>query len=250
VLGRNLWLLLLLSALVVGLPTGVMAVAQMSTLSLSPTEPFSTARVAISLGGVFVSLACNAVLQAAVIHATVTDLAGRRVTFGESLAMGLRFFLPLVGISIIAGVGCMIGAIFFIVPGVLLGLALIVAAPAEVMERVGVFGALGRSVELTRNHRGVIFALVIIYVFILWIIQAVFAVFAAVVIGSTMRSVSAPPGELPGGMMAVLWVQAALNLVVTTLLSSLSSVGIASIYFELRETKEGVGAEQLAAVFD
>jgi hypothetical protein len=33
-------------------------------------------------------------------------------------------------------------------------------------------------------------------------------------------------------------------------IASLASAGLASVYFELRQIKEGVGAEQLAAVFD
>ena len=34
------------------------------------------------------------------------------------------------------------------------------------------------------------------------------------------------------------------------LVNLVSAVGIASLYFELRRVKEGVGVEQIAAVFD
>jgi hypothetical protein len=44
--------------------------------------------------------------------------------------------------------------------------------------------------------------------------------------------------------------QTIVQLVLTTLFASISSAGIASIYFELRQTKEGIGAAQLASVFD
>ena len=57
-------------------------------------------------------------------------------------------------------------------PGVLLALAWSVAAPVLVMERTGVFGAFTRSAELTRNHRGAIFALAILAGVVGFIIQA------------------------------------------------------------------------------
>jgi hypothetical protein len=254
VLGRNLWLLLLLSVLLVGLPTAAVNVAQLSLFSVNTADPFGAARLAIGVVAFLVSIASNAVLQGAVIHVTVNDLSGRRPELGESLAVGLRYFLPLLGISLIAGIGCFIGAIFFIIPGVLLALALSVAAPAEVMERTGVFGALGRSFELTRNNRGSIFVLGLAYIVVMWIVEMVVGGVVATVgfssIASSVRSASATPGQLPEGFRTIQWLSMGLGLVVSTLLASLSSVGVASIYFELRQVKEGVGAEQLAAVFD
>lgn len=250
VLGRNLWLLLLLSILLVGLPTAIVSVVQLSLFSANTADPFGAARLVIGVAAFLVSIASNAVLQAAVIHVTVNDLSGRRPELGESLAVGLRYFLPLLGISLIAGIGCFVGAIFFIIPGVLLALALSVAAPAEVMERVGVFGALGRSVELTRNNRGSIFVLALAYVVVMWIVEAVMGGVAIAIGFSSVRAASATPGQLPAGFQTFQWLSAGLGVVLNTLLASLSSAGVASIYFELRQTKEGVGAEQLAAVFD
>ena len=254
VLGHNFMLYLLLSALLVGVPTGVVSFLQTdSVFTASANDFFSAARIGLWAGGLLISIVCNAMLQGSVIHATVSDLAGRRTSFGESLAVGLRYFLPLLGISLIVGIGCFIGAVFFVVPGVLLALALCVAAPAEVMERSGVFGSLGRSVELTRNHRGAIFALVLGYFVVMWLIQMVVT---AVVAGFSLASLApnlraaGPPGAGPQTLQTVMWIETGMGLVVATLLASLSSVGIASIYFELRQAKEGVGVDQLAAVFD
>ena len=244
VLGRNLVMFLLLSALLVGLPTGLVNVAQLSLRDTSATGAAIAAQIALIFGGILVSIACNAVLQGAVIHATVNDLAGRRASFGESLAVGLRFLLPLVGISLIVAVCCTVGVIFFIVPGILLALVWSVAAPAEVMERVGVFGALGRSRELTRNHRAAIFALAIGYIVVLWIVEMVLG---AAIFAFIMSSGALTAGHMPPSLV---WGQAGIGVVGNTLLASLSSAGIASIYFELRQAKEGVGVEQLAAVFD
>jgi hypothetical protein len=45
-------------------------------------------------------------------------------------------------------------------------------------------------------------------------------------------------------------VQSVVAVVLQVVVSSLSAAGLAAIYFELRQAKEGVGVDQLAAVFD
>jgi hypothetical protein len=263
VLGRNFVTFLLLSVLLVGLPTAVISFIQLAAMSplLNPpatsdaanammAEAFSPLRIGLGFAALLVTLAGNATLQGAVIHATVGDLSGRRVSFGESLATGFRFFLPLVGIGLIVGIGCVIGFIFFIVPGVLLALVWSVAAPAEVVERVGVFGALGRSLELTRNHRGAIFALGVVYLVAVWIVEILMQGVLGVGFASSAAAVAASPAHTTWGFQNLMLMQTVINLISNTLFASLSSAGIASIYFELRQTKEGVGVEQLAAVFD
>ena len=166
-IGRNFALLLGLAVLLVGLPGAMLAFAQLSMMSgmlspVGPGDPFADVlapvRVGLWVPGVLIGVVGNAALQGAVIHASVSDLSGGRASFGECLRTGFRFFLPLFCIGLIVGIGCAFGFLIFIVPGVLLGLAWTVAAPAEVVERVGIFGALERSVVLTRNHRGAISA--------------------------------------------------------------------------------------------
>lgn len=248
VLGRNLLMFLLLSALLVGAPSALVNIGQLSIGATAGGAALFGAQLAMIFGGLIISVVCNAMLQGAVIHATVNDLAGRKTSFGESLAVGLRFFLPLVGISLIVAIGCAFGVMFFIIPGILLALVWCVAAPAEVMERVGVFGALSRSLALTRDHRGAIFALGLGYFVVVWIVEA--AITAVALTIGLGAGFTAAGGRALAGVQTLAWVQAGFGLVANTLLASLSSAGIASIYFELRHAKEGVGVEQLAAVFD
>jgi len=51
-------------------------------------------------------------------------------------------------------------------------------------------------------------------------------------------------------MRNLIAVQSVVGVMLQVVVSSLAAAGLAAIYFELRQTKEGVGAEQLAAVFD
>jgi hypothetical protein len=259
VLQHNLVTFLLLSVLLVGLPTAVVSFVQLSTMaplmtagaSADPSavfnQAFSPLRLLLGAVALVISIVGNSMLQAGVIHASVSDLSGDRASFGECLATGFRFFLPLFCIGLIVGICCAFGLLIFIVPGVLLALAWSVAAPTEVVERVGIFGALGRSVVLTRNHRGAILGLAVIYVVALWIVQSALSGGMMVSFGLGASGLGTRPG---GGFQNLMLLQTIVQLVLTTLFASISSAGIASIYFELRQTKEGIGAEQLAAVFD
>lgn len=260
VLGRNLVLFLLLSALLVGLPLAIVGYIQLSAVTplMNPAAPpadpssimsnlFSPLRIGLGIVGWLASIIGNAVLQGAVIHATVSDLSGKRPTFGDCLGTGFRFFLPLVAIGIIFGICFVLGLIIFIAPGVLLALAWCVAAPAEVMERTGIFGSFGRSAELTRNHRGAILVLAIALIVVQWIVQMVISG----VLGIGMGGAAAmSPATAGAGFQNLFVLQTVTSLVLATLFASVGQAGIASVYFELRQTKEGVGADQLAAVFD
>jgi hypothetical protein len=255
VLGRNFATFLLLAVLLVGLPT-----AASSFLQLAGTLPFfanpSAGADSLSpLGGAafaflpiswLIGAMANAVLQGAVIFGTISDLSGRKVSFGEALGTGWRFFLPLIGIGLISAVCCFFGFLIFIVPGVLLSLAWSVAAPAAVAERTGVFGAYSRSIELTRNCRAAIFGLAVIAVVIGFIVQAT----VTGVVAATGLGLATVGGAASGAMLTMVITQAVTNLVAQTLNAMIGSAGVASVYYELRFVKEGVGAEQLAAVFD
>jgi hypothetical protein len=261
VLGRNLVLFLLLSVLLVGLPTAVFGYVQLSVMTpliatpgTPPADPaalmnslFSPFRIGIGVAAWLASVIGNAVLQGAVIHATVSDLSGRRPTFGECLGTGFRFFLPLVAIGLIFGVCFVFGLFIFIVPGVLLALAWCVAAPAEVMERAGVFGSFTRSAALTRNNRGAILGLAIALVFAQWVVQSLISG----VLGIGMGAGAAATAGAAGNSFQNLFVyQTITSLVLATVFASVGQAGVASVYFELRQSKEGVGADELAAVFD
>jgi hypothetical protein len=255
-LGRNFVTFLLLSVLLVGLPSAILAFIQLGAMSSLWTSPaavfqnfFSPLSLSLALVGFLVAVAANSVLQGAVIHGVVSDLSGERASFGDCLSTGLRFLLPLIGIGVIAGIGSFLGALIFIVPGVILAMAWMVAAPAEVTERVGVLGALGRSLELTRNHRWAIFGLAVIFIIAQFIVQTVVNGVLSVGFGAG-ASASAFTGIAPKAFQNYLALQQVSSLIARTLLASVSSAGVATLYFELRETKEGVGAESLAKLFD
>src|SRR5207302_7500833 len=95
--------------------------------------------------------------QAVILHAAFQDMRGRAVNLGESLSVGLRRFLPIIGASILLSLGAAVGMLLLIVPGLILLTMWYVAIPACVVEELGPARSLGRSSELTRGNRWKIF---------------------------------------------------------------------------------------------
>jgi hypothetical protein len=184
-----------------------------------------------------VSLVTGAILQAAIISGAVGDMNGRQVSVAESLRIGLRAFLPLIGLSILLGIAVVIGLCLFIVPGVFLALMWCVAVPAYVIEQPGVFESFGRSAALTEGNRLRIFALGILF-FV-----------AALILGLVVGALSGILSFVTFGFFtyvnAVL-IQPAISSVVAAFGATLSAV----LYVELRRIKEGAGAATYAAIFD
>jgi len=206
-------------------------VSQVAGLFPSPMQG------AISIGIFLFQLAMSAAAKAAIIYGVIAGLGGRKASLSESLAKGLANWWPIVLISICVSVMTMIGYVLLFVPGILLAIRWIVAVPAQVMEGRGVFASMGRSAELTKGNRWSIFGLLIVSSLILIAIEL--AVGLAMAPGIAFAQALNTPGfQIIAAPI--------LSLVITPLFSA----GVASLYFELRSTKEGVGVEALASVFD
>jgi hypothetical protein len=225
-----------------GLPNLLMGLFQLRFAGGAAT--FELGWVGGSILGALAMLAATFVLQAAIVHATVADLNGRRVVLGDSLRTGLGHCLPLIGLAILTGLAVAIGLMLLIVPGLILMVAWSASVPAKVVEKIGVFDAFTRSRDLTRGRRWPIFGLFVLYAIAASILNAmILAAFA--------------PFALGKGLVADGSATSALNLIqlvadplVATITTLVSTAGLATLYYELRRTREGVGPEALASVFD
>ncbi|MES0812774.1 hypothetical protein ABLO27_24995 [Roseibium sp. SCPC15] len=110
-----------------------------------------------------------------------------------------------------------------------------VTAPAVVIENAG-FRGLGRSLALTKDYRwpivGCLFLAMIFAVIIFFVGGLIVALLAAV-------------GGIPGTILALIGLS-----VLYAVGTGLFSILTALIYARLREIKEGIGIEEIAAVFD
>jgi hypothetical protein len=200
----------------------------------SPSAVLGVSAWLMAIG--LVTIAISFVLSAALAHGTYADLSGRRASLGNCLLTGAREFLPLMGITFLSVAALIPAMLLLIVPGIILALAWSVVVPVRVVERVPVFDTFGRSAALTRGHRWAIFGLFVV----IW--------FGSIMLGAMIAPITtgAAFGTTHAAGVAGLLIQSAVG----ALTSVVTGTIVASIYYELRAIKEGVGPEQLAAVFD
>ncbi|MER8388363.1 hypothetical protein NKJ46_05680 [Mesorhizobium sp. M0166] len=235
VIGRNAGLCLGLAAVFSGLPTLVFQLWVLTRLamvtpvpaSIEPIFVWSYSSVAIGFG--LVSYILSLLLQASLVRATIEDLNGKQPSFGDCIAKAVSFLLPTLAIALLVGLGAGIGFMLLIVPGIMLALRWSVAVPALVQERLGVFGSMARSRDLTKGSRWALFGLFLILIIAVVTIQL--ALGAAIAL-------------FGGGMVG-----AVVDALVTSVTSMVMSIATAVSYVELRQVKEGTSVEELSQIF-
>jgi hypothetical protein len=110
------------------------------------------AAIGFAIVYLIVVLIANPIIVAAITLAIGETYLGRPVSFGGCLRSGVSVFVPLMGTSLLGGLGVMIGFILLVIPGIYLLLAWILILQVAVLERRFGFGALQRSRELMRGN--------------------------------------------------------------------------------------------------
>jgi len=215
----------------------IVGLAQVPTLVASAfLIPNVTARTGFSLsawlifmGVLFLQLFVSALAEASVVFGAFQDLRGKTVSAQESFARGLARFLPVVVLSLLMGLAVGFGLILCLVPGVLALAAFRVALPTCVVERLGPIQSISRSVDLTRGHwwpiLGVLFALFLVNL----------------AVAAALRAALPLQPALPYTLASWIW---------TVITTSCGAVFTAILYHDLRAVNEGIGIEEIAAVFD
>ncbi|MEQ8766084.1 MAG: hypothetical protein RL885_19355 [Planctomycetota bacterium] len=211
-----------------------------------PTQPPPASLYGWALAGWLVTLLCTQLVTATLVYAVFKELRKQKATIGECLSQGLARLFPVIGVALVAtllptlsmmpiialGVFAPMLLLLLVIPAGILFMfiycGLWVAIPAAVVERPGVFGALSRSWELTRNNRLAIFGLMVIIM-----------IFAALLAGLLVMVTNAL-GQ------ALAWVGLFANIPGISLMAVLTAV----TYHDLRVSKEGIGSEELASIFD
>ena len=167
-------------------------------------------------------------LFATLTHATICYLRGTPARISESLSWALGVLFPVIGITIIATIGTVLGTILLFIPGLMLMTMWWVAVPAAVVERTGIIESLRRSVELTRGYRWKVFG-VIIFIYI--------GQFALDRLTNVVLS-AAPIFNL------------VVNFLIMAAITAYFAVVTAVCYHDLRVLKDGIGTHDIAKVFD
>ena len=186
------------------------------------------------LGGIL-GMILGALTQGALIYAAVEHYRGRKAPIGASLRTAFARLLPIVVVGFLYGLAVTVGLFLLVIPGLLIAVIWLVVIPATVVEKKGIGEAFGRSRELTKGSFWPLFGLVVLYV----ILSAGIGFLAVSLTGMSPAT----------GAITITPAYVVLQLVSATVTGAIAAAGVAAVYYELRQNKDGVGAEDLADVF-
>jgi hypothetical protein len=144
--------------------------------------------IAGALIGAVISFAATYVVQASLIKA-VQDVRDGRIDLdlGETVRAAGPYILPVIGASILAGIGIAIGFILLIVPGLILLTYWSLIVPFIVLEGSGVFDSFGRSMRTVRGYAWRVFGTYVL-VFLILIAFAIVLGFILLLLPLWLRS--------------------------------------------------------------
>jgi hypothetical protein len=118
--------------------------------------------------GAIISLAATYVVQASLIKA-VQDVRDGRVDLdlSQTVQAALPYLLPVIGASLLAGIGIAIGLVLLIVPGLVLLTFWSLIVPFIVLGGSGVFEAFGNSMRTVRGYAWRVFGTYVLVFLIL-----------------------------------------------------------------------------------
>lgn len=169
------------------------------------------------------------VLQGAAMTFIISDAyLGKPLSAASGFRRALAHLSPLIGASVLAGLGILLGLLCLIVPGLLLIIRWVFVTQAIVLEGNDARASLGRSYELSRGNAGSLFGLFAGLGLLGFVIQLVHRALVP-------DSVDAVPG-----------LRELLGLVPQVLVTPLSAAAFTLAYFDARVRKEGFDLQGLA----
>lgn len=239
-IGENFAPLLIIGLLFTVAPTVAMYYGLFSSIGVSgtnwPTQIGAMGPTGYGIlgGGVLVIAVLNLISLCAITEIAILGAVGKKAVIGRVLAHALGNCIPVLIIGIIVAILSGLLAVLLIIPGIMFMLAAYVAIPAYVGQpEVGLWGAVKRSFDLTRNHRWGILGLIIV----LGLISGTVGGALGGTAGMIIRSTDSLPFSIVQGL-------------INGFSSVISQIFVAAIYVCLRQSKEKTMPETAAAVFE
>lgn len=216
----------------------IMLIVALPNLWIEMSKPVLVPGEAPNLGSFFAILGTSTLLgivlntigAAVILYGAFQRLRGQPLQPGAALQRAIARFLPLLGLAILYGLGLIVGFILLIIPCLILLAMWAVVVPACLVEGLGPIQSMSRSTQLTKGHRWQIFGML----FVLGLADAI----GLFILGLILAPI--------GGVTVV----AIVKLVWTAAWAVYFNCMLIMIYHDLRVAKEGVGTDQIAAVFD
>jgi len=173
-----------------------------------------SASATLAFVALIISLVATTLFTGMVVELVADVQDGRRdASAGQLLQAAKPVLGQLIPVGIVSGIGIVISFVLIVIPGLILLTIWSVAAPVVVLERPGVFAALGRSRELVRGNGWQVFGVILVlYVFV-------------IVISFIIEGVADSAGSGAGIVVRV---------IVGVLTAPLPALAASVMYFELR----------------
>ena len=194
------------------------------------------------VAGYIISLICQPLATAALIHGVFRRLRGERASLGDSLQTGLSRFFPVLGFSFLSTLLISIGSLLCIIPGIIMSCVLYVGLPVVVVESQGPIDAIRRSDGLTTGFRWGIFGLLIV------VGLTQFALNTGVSFGLSMFGLGFD--VTASSMQTTMIISQLITYLSQILTTALSGVFVAVAYHDLRVSRDGIDSDDLISVFD
>jgi hypothetical protein len=198
------------------------------------------AHLGLAVFSAMLLMVLNSVATAATVFVVSEGYLGRELGAGDALQLSAPFAARLILAQIVYSFLAFAGALFFIIPGLIVLVGMALTAPALVVENRTSTAALGRSWSLTRGARWKLVG-IFIPLFLLLVVPMIAITFVVGVIAAIV-------GLDAGGDATTIGVLgAAFAGLVQMLVYPLFNCALTIAYYDQRIRKEGFDLELLAA---
>jgi len=224
--------LLALSA-IVAVPSAILAYQD----AIFPDADLWDLPIALPFAAYFVAAAF---VTATITRMIVPDGAGHYPSFAESIQAVFNDVFVVAAIGVVTSALVMLGFLFLVFPGLILGVLLAVPIPVRIIEHTGFVQSCVRSAVLTKGNRWPIFGLFVAVI----VLEVVGDLAVNVVMGDPTFAGFTEDARSDDALAIIA------SALVATAVSVIGATGTAVLYCELRRIKDGPAPTELASEFD
>ncbi len=158
-------------------------------------------------------------------------------TLGDIWQQVAKYFLPVLGTSIVVGIITFIGLIFCLIPGIYLGVSLCLIYMALLYEEKGFGDAFSRSFELTKEKWWLTFGILLIAYILIYIISILLSI-PSILMGFKSLFTNFKNPAQPLNLTTGYYIMNSITSLISYILFTIPYVAIAFHFFSLREAKE------------
>lgn len=202
--------------------------------------------------GMLLTAILGVIGSAAILHVIACEYLDQPVSLGGAFKFALDRFLPLLGTSILAGLGIVLGFLLCVIPGVYFAIVWAFAAQVVVMENVSGSAALGRSKSLVQGYFWWVFGVLLVVGLLVLIPAGV--INGGLAVALPFQEIQANPNQPFAAPRVVNFSNFAINTVVSTMLGGIfqafEAVCATLLYFDLRNRKEAFDVSHIVRWMD